>query len=288
MRMTLTAAAVLLALHAVPALADRDPQSGAPQPPKKHETASPITDHFYMRGSWYGPQLRTTLRADPTNAAQTGMMGTTLNGEKDLGLPDKLNKGRVEFMFRLRDRNKVRVDYFEADRAGASTLANNVVFNNTTFQAGLPTQSSLDWKQFSITYTYSFIRNERFEIGAGLGAYFLQADAQLTQPQPNAIALHQEISAATPFPALALDATWRISRRWAATARGAYLKANVSGFKGWYADLHEDLQYRWNDNLALGLGYSSTRTSLTRRDGSTPGFFGLSISGPEAFLRLSF
>ncbi|MBS0380270.1 MAG: hypothetical protein JSS29_17450 [Proteobacteria bacterium] len=288
MRILITAAALSLALNAAPAFADRDPQSGAPKAPKKRDAdSSPITDHFYARISWYGPSLRTNLRADPTNAP-AGTTGTSLNGENDLGLPGRLNKGRVEFMFRLRDRNKVRIDYFEADRSGSAVLNNPVVFNNQTFLAGLATQSELDWKQFSITYTYSFIRNSRFEVGSGIGIYFLQADATLTQAQPFAISLHQEVSAATPFPALPLDLTWRISSRWSATARGAYLKATVSGFRGWYADLHEDLQYRWNPNLALGIGYTSTRTSLNRSGGSTPGYFGFSISGPEAFVRLSF
>ena len=130
MRIPFTAAAVLLALHAAPALADRDPQSGAPLPPKQHETASPITDHFYVRASWYGPQLRTNLRADPSNAA-AGITGTAVNAESDFGLPDKLNKGRVEFMFRLRDRNKVRVDYFEADRSAAARCWPMTSFSTT-------------------------------------------------------------------------------------------------------------------------------------------------------------
>ena len=98
----------------------------------------------------------------------------------------------------------------------------------------------------------------------------------------------QEVTAATPFPALPLDLTWVLSRRWAASARAAYLKAHLSGFRGWYADIHEDIQYRWNPNFSLGLGYSSIRSSLTRRGGSFPGAFGMSISGPEAFVRFSF
>jgi hypothetical protein len=287
MRISFTAAALVLAMHAAPALADRDPQSGAPLPPKKRETSSPITDHFYARASFYGPQLRTNLRVDPTNAA-AGVLGTSINAENDLGLPDKLHKGRVEFMFRLRDRNKVRFDYYEADRSGSKVLTNNIAFSNQVFLAGELAQSSLDWRQFDITYTYSFIRNERFEVGSGLAVYFLQVDMVIYQQQPFAIALRQEASAASPFPALPLDLTWCISRRWAATARAAYLKAKISGFNGWYADLHEDLQYRWNPNFVIGLGYSSTRSGITRKGGNFPGYYNLSISGPEAFIRFSF
>jgi hypothetical protein len=286
MRIWLPAAAVLLAMQAGAALAERDPYSGAPLPPpaRKREIASPITDHFFIRGTFYDPQVRTNLRIDPSFATP-GVIGTAVNGEHDLGLPDRLRKGRVEFMFRLRERSKVRVDYFEADRSGSKTLVNAIDFGNQTFLAGQVAQTSLDWQQFDITYTYSFIRNDRFEVGTGLALYFLQVDAIGQVPAQNQ---RQEVTAATPFPALPLDLTWVLSRRWAASARAAYLKAHLSGFRGWYADIHEDIQYRWNPHFSLGLGYSSIRTSLTRRGGSFPGAFGMSISGPEAFVRFSF
>ena len=73
------------------------------------------------------------------------------------------------------------------------------------FLAGLPASSSLDYKQFNITYTYSFIRTERFEVGTGLAVYFLQVDGTMTQAQPFTIALHEEVSGASPFPALPFD-----------------------------------------------------------------------------------
>jgi hypothetical protein len=287
MRISFTAVALVLAMHAAPALADRDPQSGAPLPPKKHESSSPITDHFAARASFYAPNLRTNLRIDPSPAVP-GVMGTTFNAENALGLPDKLDKGRVEFMFRLRDRNKVRFEYYEADRSGNKVLANDIAFSNQVFLAGELAQTTLNWSQFDITYTYSFIRNEHFEVGTGLAVYFLQVDMVIYQQQPFAIALRQEASGASPFPALPLDLVWCISQRWSATAHGAYLKATVSGIRGWYADYHEDLQYRWNPNFVLGVGYSTTRTSLTQSSGTFPGYYNLSISGPEAFIRFSF
>ena len=284
MRNWLAVAAVIFGLPTAPAFADRDhdPNSGAPLPPHRHETPSPITDHFYIRGALYDPQLKTNFRVD---RSFQGMTGTPVNGESDLGLPDRLRQGRVEFMFRLRERSKVRVEYFEADRSGSRALANDVVFGNQTFDAGQLMQTSLDWRQFDITYSYSLLRNDRFEVATGLGIYFLQVDAIGQVPAQNQ---RQEVTAATPFPALPLDLTWVISQRWAAIVRSAYLKATLGGFRGWYADSHEDLQYRWNPNFAIGLGYASIRTSLNRRSGTFPGAFALSISGPEAFVRFSF
>jgi hypothetical protein len=285
MRHALAPAALILALQppAAWAQADRDPYSGAPLPPRRHEAPSPVTDHFYIRGTWYVPQVRTNLRIDPSGPP--GAMGTWVNGENDLGLDERLHRGRVEFMFRLRERGKVRVDYFESDRSGTRTLANDIVFGNQTFAAGQLSSTSLDWRQFDLTYTYSFLHTPWLETGTGIGIYFLQVGAIGQVPARNQ---RQEETAATPIPALPLDFAWRLSSRWAVTVHDAYLKATLNGFLGWYADLHEDLQYRVNPYFSLGLGHSAIRTHLTRRGGSFPGVFAMSISGPEAFVRFSY
>jgi hypothetical protein len=284
MRIFRAVAAVLLVTQAMPALADRDPYSGAPLPPATQEPASPITDHFYIRAAWYGPKYNTTFRVDPTDAPP-GTTGTPVNAQNDLGLPHRENQGRVEFMFRLRDRNKVRVDYFETNQSGSQVLANDVVFGNQIFPAGELAQTNFSLQQFDITYTYSFIRNSHFEVGSGLAAYFLQIDLI---GQVQALGLRQEVTAATPFPALPLDLTWRVSSRWAATAQAAYLKLNTHDLSGWYLDTHADIQYRWVPNFVVGAGYASIRTDLSHRNGSFPGVVNMSINGPQVFVRFSF
>ena len=284
MRIWLPVGALLLTIHAAAALADRDPYSGAPLPPRKHEPPSPITDHFYARATYFSPKLRTTFRLDPSFAAP-GVMGTPVSAENDLGLASRLHQGRVDFMFRLRERSKVRIDYYEANRSGSKVLANDIIFGDATFTAGQLTQTSLNWQQFDITYTYSFIHNSRFEVGTGLALYFLQVDVVGQVPAQNQ---REERTSATPVPALPLDLTWCISSRWAATARAAYLKANLNGFRGWYADSELDFQYRWNPNFAVGFGYASIHTSLTRSGGESPGRFDMNINGPQAFIRFSF
>jgi len=284
MRIFRAVAAVLLVTQAMPALADRDPYSGAPLPPATHEPANPITDHFYIRAAFYTPKYNTSFRVDPTNAPP-GTTGTPVNAENDLGLAHRERQGVVDFMFRLRDRNKVRVGYFESKRSGSQVLANDIVFGNQTFPAGELAQTSFDLEQFNITYTYSFIRNNRFEVGSGLALYFLQIDVIGQVP---AQGLRQEVTAATPFPALPLDLTWCLSSRWAATAQAAYLKVNTHNLSGSYLDTHADIQYRWVPNFVVGAGYASIRTDLTHRNGSFPGVVNMTIRGPQVFVRFSF
>lgn len=284
MRIWLAVALVLLAARAAPALADREAESVQEPRPPVPEIPSPIHDRFYAYAAFYSPAVHTNIRVDPTNAPP-GTTGTPVNAERDLGLPGRLNQGRVEFMFRLRERNKLRIDYFEANRSATRVLTNNLAFGDTTFAAGETLQSSLDWRVFGLTYTYSLYRSERFEVGTGLGVYALQVEARGVVPSTGQ---NQDVSAADPVPTIPLDFTWCISRRFAFTARGNYVHAAISGTSGSLSDLHGDLQYRWSPYFSLGLGYTSMRTSVRRGSGSFPGTVSQDFAGAEGFVRFSF
>ena len=280
----LAVAATILTACATPAFgAERDKYSGAPlPPPKKRDVPSPITDRFAVRGSFFDSAVSTTLRVD--NRA-TGLAGTTVNGEHDLGLRGRVYQGRVEMYIRMRERNRLRVDYFESDRSATHQLSKQVNFADQTFNVNDIATTSLDLRMFGLTYTYSVLKRERFELGAGLGVYLLQGDAR---GQVHARELSQEVSGVSAFPTLALDGTWRISSRFSFVARGQYLSGTVRDFSGSLADYHADFQYRWRPNFALGAGYSQLRLSLDVKGGSFPGLVALNVHGPEVFFRVSY
>jgi hypothetical protein len=282
------AAAAMFALSAVPAWAtdsDHDPYSGAPLPPsKEHFTPSPITDKFYAEGFYYAPHVKTDLRIDPHNAA-ADVTGTSFRAENALGLESRLNQGLPELMFRFGNRNKIRIDYLEVDRSATHQLTENIDFGNEQFPVNSLLASDVDWRIFTVTYTYSIFRNDRFEVGTGIGIHLLQAEAMA---QVNATEQKQDVTGAGAFPTIPLDMAFRISQRWSVTARGQYFHAYVNNFDGWLADSHEDVQYRWTRNFAVGVGYSSTRAKLALHTGNFPGLFAMSVGGPEAFFRVSF
>jgi hypothetical protein len=285
MRIPSALAAMVLATQAGLALADIDKLSGAPLPPQKAERSSPIHDHFYILGSFYPLQVSTNVRLDPTTGPAAGTPGTPVSAERDLGLPARIYQGRVEFMFRLRERNKLRVEYNGVSRSAGHDLTSDIVFGNTTFLAGEEVQTSVSSRAFGLTYTYSIIHNDTFELGTGLGLFDLQAEAMGSIP---ATGQASDESAAQAVPTLPVDFVWCMSRRFSLNARGNYVKANVSGYSGSFTDLHGDLQYRWNPYFSLGLGYTSVRISVSGDSSSFAGVVSASYRGPEAFFRFSY
>jgi hypothetical protein len=257
------------------------PAPSRPYPKLERTAASPITDHFALRGTFFPASLGTDLHLDTA----AGMPGSAVSAERDLGLKSRLNQGRMELIFRLRERHRLRADYFGSERDGDRALSRTIIFGGHTFMSTDRVQSDLQFSMLGFTYTYSLLRTERFEIGAGVGVHLLQADARGTDVT---LQQHAESSGVAAFPTPALDATWAFAQRFAWTARVQYLRGSISGVSASLGDYHTDLQYRWQRNFAVGLGYEAIRVQLDDGHSNPPAGFALRIRGPELFLRASF
>lgn len=245
------------------------------------QIGSPITDHFYLRGAYFNAAVTTDVRLDASN----GTPGTLLSAEDDLGLDDQIDQARLEVMFRMRERHKLRVDAFRTRRDGDVVLNRPIIFGDNVYAVNDRVISKADWQMLGFTYTYSFLRKEKFELGAGLGLHVLEAEAR---GEVRARNIREEGSGVGALPSIAVDGTWRISKRFSLNGRGQYFSANVSDFSGSMADYHLDVQYRWRQNFAVGLGYSLIDINVESDSQDFPGLFDLNAKGPELFFRVSF
>lgn len=247
--------------------------------------ASPITDRFALRATWFHGTADTRLRLDPS---APGLTGTLLDAEDVLGLDDAIDQGRMELYFRFGKRLRLRADYFKLNRFGAQLLDQTIIFGDDVYLAGEYVESSLDYRALSFTLLYSFLHRESVELSAGFAINLLDAQAVADAVERHA---REEQSGVAPLPALALDGTWRFARRWSVNARGQYLDATYDDIDGTLTEFHADVQYRWKPNLAVGLGYSAFDLDVRAdplADHDFPEVFRLRSSGPELFLRASF
>jgi hypothetical protein len=265
---------VMLAVGAAAQADDYSPPPPLPVP-------SPITDYFALRASYFWGGVSTFGRFD----SATGVEGTPFTAERDLGLTNQAHQLRVEIIFRIEGRSRLRVNFLDLRRSAEKTIDRTIQYGDTTFLVDNPVQSSFNWRQTDLTYTYSFLRTDRFELGAGLGVHVLQAEAFAQIPNTPQYA---DFNGAGLFATLALDGTWRISSHWALTARGQYLKVTIGSISGMMGEYHTDLQYRWKRNVAFGLGYEYDEAELDVRKENPSGVLRLTINGPEIFGRLSF
>lgn len=268
--------------------------------PPSLEIASPVSDRFFVRLSAFQAGVETNMRLDHTPPTVIVIPtppcpafgcvpppGTALVAEDDLGLDDQVEQARMEFDFRMGERNHLRIDYFKLNRFGEAQATQPINFGDMDFAVGDRIRTELDWRVLSLTYSYSLFKAERFEAGAGIGVHVIEARSRVSEPgTPN----RERFSDVAPFATVAVNASYRISKRWAVTARGqTYEYSPHDDLTGRMSDFHGDIQYRWRKNMAVGIGYTYLRYELDAiPDSEKRTLFDMSVVGPELFFRASF
>jgi hypothetical protein len=213
--------------------------------------------------------------------------GTPLNAEDQFGLDKSDYEAKIQAMVRVGERHRLRFDYFSLDRTGQTTVTQPIVFRDVALQPGDPLNSDLSIRTFSITYGYSFLHSDRYEVAATLGINDTAISAR-ARVQTQTRHVDQTEDQAGPIPTLGLDATYVVSKRFYLDGRAQYLKVHINDIDGSLGIYELDALYRLRANISFALGYTSVRAHLASTQIRQSGLFNFNSSGPEFFLRVAF
>ena len=219
--------------------------------------------------------------------SSAGVPGTPINAEDQFGLDKSDYEAKIEAMVRVGERHRLRFDYFSLDRTGRLDVTQPIVFRDVILQPGDPLNSDLSIRTFGITYEYSFLHRDRFEVAATIGIHDTDISAR-ARVQTQARHVNQTEDQAGPVPTLGLDATYVVSKRFYFDARAQYLRVRINDLDGSLGIYEVDGVYRLRPNIAFAVGYSSLRARLTSAQARQAGFFNFNSSGPEIFVRVAF
>ncbi len=232
-----------------------------------------------------------------------GAMGTVFSGEGDLGLQSKkLAFPALELSFRLGDRQRLLLEYFDSDRVGTVTLDHDINYLNKVFHTGDRLQGELNWRVFSGSFLLDILHGDRYAASFLAG---IQVEQALSAMQVDLLSIRSSVSATGVMPVVGAEGTWLFGdhQRWSVVARGKYFNTQRVYFVykpsqfGATRELHLDVQYRVQKNMSAGIGYTNFRaTSELQTDVAVPGAahfnstgqLQFAVRGPEAFFRVSF
>jgi hypothetical protein len=216
-----------------------------------------------------------------------GIEGTPVNAEDTFGLEKSDFEPKFQAMVRAGERHRLRFDYFSLDRTGNTTVVNPIIFRDVTLLPGDPLETNLSLRMLGITYEYSFLHSDRYEVAFTIGVNDTDVSARGRVSTPTRH-VDQTEDQAGPLPTIGLDATYVLSKRFYFDVRGQYLKISVSNLDGSLGIYEFDGLYRLRPNIAFGIGYNIVKANLISTKSTESGFFDFSTKGPEAFVRISF
>lgn len=251
--------------------------------PPGQEPDNLLNDRLGLQLAFVYSQSTTNFRVDATD----GTLGTELNAEDDLGLPESKLLVRGEVWFRMRERHRMRLQSYAVplDRSGDVTLDQTIRFGDEIYLANERVASKLEVRIMALSYTYSFVKNDRLEAGVSVGFDVVGFDGEATAPERLRT---ERAERSGPAPLIGFEVAGRLRGPWYAEARGQYMKATVDDVEGSLTTFEVNGLYRLHRNVTLGLGYSSFDVDIDSRDAGDTGRLALKTAGPQLFARVGF
>ncbi len=203
--------------------------------------------------------------ANIDTTARLGVGGGNTGIEFDLedatGLETSSTVFRADGLMRLGEERKHRLDfsYFFYDRKATKILQRDIDFGTLpTLSVGATVTTEFNIQIYKLNYSYSLIRDNRFDISAGLGVYVMPIKMAISTAAGQA----ESKSFTAPLPAISLRMDFAITPKLFLRQSAELFYLTYNQFKGGMLDLTVGLEYKVHEKIGLGLAVDSFHLGL--------------------------
>jgi len=271
--MSLLALTVFVSLSVVTARTEAASTEAAPNHPA-------LNDRFAIElGGFY---FRTSTQASLSGSS--GGAGIAIDFESALGLEERNWGGIGGFLWRMSERWRLEVEYFQLNRSASRTLATQVDWGNQSFPIGATVNSTYDFSDARIGVGYSFFKRPDKELGVGFGLHMAKIEASIEAAGLGADAA----DVLAPLPVLSLYGAFALTNEWAVRMRTDWLSFNYGAYSGGLRSMAFDVLYQPFRNVGFGLGSRNLVLDVEVDKSSWQGRARTTFSGPTAYVTVTF
>jgi hypothetical protein len=250
-------------------------------------SAQALDERFWLEGSGYFPGIETKI-----NVSRTGFPGTDIDAENDLGMDDTDTLPAIYGGWRFSPRWILTGEFYALDREASKTLSRTIEFDGSTYPVGVSLDSKIASNVYRATVGYSFIHNDRSELGASIGLHAtdfdiaLQGEAQIGPAVTQVV--KRERTFLAPMPTLGVYGTYEITPRVVMNGRVDFLSLDVDEYGGGITNAQASVAYRFTRMFSAGLAYRYVAYDLQVEKTDYNADIDYNFSGPSIFARISF
>lgn len=234
-------------------------------------------DKFMFRLAYYSIQDADT---DFTILSKDGF-GTGLSYSDDLGGDNDDTIPRIDIHYRLNDRHRIDFSHFKIERDGRKRLEIEVEIEDEVYSAGETVVSSIKYELYKLGYVYTFYHSPQVELGvtAGLNITTYDFDFELVDGSSES-----KSEATAPLPMFGLKMSFAINSRWSLHYLSEIFFIEIGdSFDGVFLNNELDLEYRFENNFSLGLGFTRHSIDISSDDEDWKGEINDSAKGVLIF-----
>jgi hypothetical protein len=246
-------------------------------------------DRFKLSAGGFFTGLSSEMTLDVTANEEN----KTINIEDDLGLKSTTNTFRVDGYWRPGSRHRINIGYYSLDRSGKTELLSDVEWEDVVFPDGVDVDSRINLDVIPISYAYSFLKREKWEIAASIGFHWMKIDTGIAgeafaEGDDTLSFVEEEAEVSGPFPLVGLHVDFQPASKWQMGASFQYLELSISKYRGRLLDFRAYVEYYIWRNAGIGVAYNffDLRAGVTGED--FDGLFNIEYDGWIAYLTTKF
>lgn len=236
-------------------------------------------------GSFFGQQDITT------NYRRSANGGTDVS-TSDFGLDETVASLFTEARWRMTDRWRIEANFYGIGNSNRREIEKTIEWGDVDFEAGTRVKMKLDTDVFRTAVGYSFMKDDRVELGAGIGIHYLNLDVTLsgntTVNGETVLDTSRKGSLDGFAPNLAFYGGYAFSDQWMLTGRVDWMSASIDKIDGDLLRLGANILYQPFEHLGFGIGYDYLDANITYTKGDKKVSVDGNIQGPAVFVTLSF
>jgi len=239
-----------------------------------------LQDRWMFRLGVYSPSVDTTASLNGSG----GRVGTSVNFEDDLNLADRKTMPTFLATARLGERWRIEGEYFSLKRSGSRSLSKTINWGDNSYTFGTTVDSEFNSEIYRLAAGYSFLKNDREELGVVLGLHVTDFTAAIGTANLGT----KKGDTLAPLPTIGLYGAYAIAPKWLLSGRVDYFSLKYSDYDGKLLNASAGVDYRFHRNFGAGLAYRYIDYDLTVTKSSYTGEINYRFSGPVLYGVASF
>ena len=210
-------------------------------------------------------------------------------GTKSLGLDDNQTSFYLLGRWRFAENWLLGLEYYGITQDGSKTYSTDISFGDLVIPVGATANTEFDVKIYALTLGYSFLHNDRTELGLGLGLHIADLGATLsgignvggaTIP----IYYSESADATAPLPNLRLYGSYEINPQWSLVADLGYFSLAYDKYDGRLNTATAAVKWTPFKRVGFGLGYTYFDIDLDVDQTASTDNYNLTVDGPTLFV----
>ena len=181
---------------------------------------------FIGLGAFYAAKVNTTAQLN----SQSLGVGTVVDFQNTLGMPDTAWGPDAEFRWRMSERWRLEVNYFWIGQTGSKTLDQDIQWGDVVYPANTPVNSKFGFSDLRTSVGYSFYKTSDKELGIGLGLHVLAWQASIGTPTQGT----EGGNVLAPLPVISIYGGFALNEQWSVNARLDEFSSDLPAVPRWH------------------------------------------------------